>query len=145
MKKIKLVVSAALLALTSVNVYAQEASSQCGCYDAPIGRNMPATNYVTKDYVDSQFAPIFKKLDDINSRVDTLSKELANMPKDAADPNLASRVNALESAINELKNTCPAECNAKLVSVEKSIAELKDKIEKRSQHMEKEVEKSMRK
>jgi len=142
-KKIKLVVSAALLALTSVNVYAQEASSQCGCYDAPIGRNMP--NYVTKDYVDSQFAPIFKKLDDINSRVDALSKELANMPKDAVDPNLASRVNALESAINELKNTCPAECNAKLVSVEKSIAELKDKIEKRSKHMEKEVEKSMRK
>lgn len=66
------------------------------------------------------------------------------MPK-GSDPSLASKVAALESAVNELKNTCPAECNAKLVSVEKNIAELKDKIEKRSQHIEKEVEKSMRK
>ena len=130
---------AALIAVLMQNgAFAQD--SMCGCYEAPMAKD----GKVTKEYVDSQFAPIFQKLDNINARVDALSKELANMPK-GSDANLAAKVSALESAINELKNSCPAECNAKLVSVEKNIAELKDKIEKRSQHLEKEVEKSMRK
>lgn len=137
MKKIVFLAISALTIASFTKVYAQEG---CGCYDAPIGKG----DYVTKEYVDSKFAPIFQKLDNINTRVDALSKELANMPK-GSDPSLASKVAALESAVNELKNTCPAECTAKLVSVEKNIAELKDKIEKRSQHIEKEVEKSMRK
>ncbi len=139
MKKFYFTIGAVLtFATISGNVYAQ--NSGCGCYDAPIGRG----DYVTKEYVDSNFAPIFQKLDNINSRIDALSKELANMPK-GSDSNLAAKVSVLESAVNEIKNSCPAECNAKLVSVEKNIAELKEKIEKRSTHMEKEVEKSMRK
>ncbi|WP_028951293.1 hypothetical protein [Sulfurihydrogenibium subterraneum] len=136
MKKISFLGVAVLLAAAFNSTYADP---NC-CYDPPVGKD----DLVTKEYVDSKFAPVFQKLDSINARVDALSKELANMPK-GSDPALASKVAALESAVNELKNSCPAECNAKLVSVEKNIAELKDKIEKRSQHLEKEVEKSMRK
>jgi chromosome segregation ATPase len=118
---------------------AQSASSECGCYDAPIGKD----DYVTKEYVDAKFAPIFQKLDAINSRVESLSKELANLKN--ASSVISQKIVDLEAALNSLKGSCPSACNAKLSEVEKNIAELKEKIEKRSTHMEKEVEKSMRK
>jgi hypothetical protein len=44
-----------------------------------------------------------------------------------------------------MKNTCPEACNGKISALEKDIAELKEKVEKQSAQMEKEVEKSMRK
>jgi chromosome segregation ATPase len=118
---------------------AQSASSECGCYDAPIGKD----DYVTKEYVDAKFAPIFQKLDAINSRVESLSKELANLKN--ASSVISQKVADLEAALNSLKGSCPSACNAKLSEVEKNITELKEKVEKRSAHMEKEVEKSMRK
>jgi chromosome segregation ATPase len=118
---------------------AQSASSECGCYDAPIGKD----DYVTKEYVDAKFAPIFQKLDAINSRVESLSKELANLKN--ASSVISQKIVDLEAALNSLKGSCPSACNAKLSEVEKNIAELKEKVEKRSTHMEKEVEKSMRK
>jgi len=118
---------------------AQSAASECGYYDAPIGKD----DYVTKEYVDAKFAPIFQKLDAINSRVESLSKELANL--NASSAGLSQKVADLEAAFNSLKGSCPSACNAKLSEVEKNIAELKEKVEKRSAHMEKEVEKSMRK
>jgi septal ring factor EnvC (AmiA/AmiB activator) len=123
---------------------AQLATSECGCYDAPIGKDAPKSNYVSKEYVDEKFAPIFQKLDAINNRVESLSKELANF-KNASSAGLSQKVADLETALNSLKDSCPSACNAKLSEVEKNIAELKEKVEKRSVHMEKEVEKSMRK
>jgi hypothetical protein len=123
---------------------AQLAASECGCYDAPIGKDVPKSNYVSKEYVDEKFAPIFQKLDAINGRVESLSKELANLKNDSS-AGLSQKVADLEAALNSLKGSCPSACNAKLSEVEKNIAELKEKVEKRSAHMEKEVEKSMRK
>ena len=122
---------------------AQLAASECGCYDAPIGKDVPKSNYVSKEYVDEKFAPIFQKLDAINSRAESLSKELANL--NASSAGLSQKVADLEAALNSLKGSCLSACNAKLSEVEKNIAELKEKVEKRSAHMEKEVEKSMRK
>jgi septal ring factor EnvC (AmiA/AmiB activator) len=123
---------------------AQSAASECGCYEAPIGKDVPKSDYVSKEYVDEKFAPIFQKLDAINSRVESLSKELANLKNDSS-AGLSQKVADLEAALNSLKGSCPSACNAKLSEVEKNIAELKEKVEKRSAHMEKEVEKSMRK
>jgi len=123
---------------------AQLATSECGCYDAPIGKDVPKSNYVSKEYVDEKFAPIFQKLDAINGRVESLSKELANLKNDSST-GLSQKVADLEAALNSLKGSCPSACDAKLSEVEKNIAELKEKVEKRSAHMEKEVEKSMRK
>jgi chromosome segregation ATPase len=118
---------------------AQSTSSECGCYDVPIGKD----DYVTKEYVDAKFAPIFQKLDAINSKVESLSKELANLNTSSAG--LSQKVTDLEAALNSFKSSCPSACNTKLSEVEKNIAELKEKVEKRSAYMEKEVEKSMRK
>jgi hypothetical protein len=33
---------------------AQLAASECGCYDAPIGKDVPRSNYVSKEYVDEK-------------------------------------------------------------------------------------------
>jgi predicted nuclease with TOPRIM domain len=139
MKKYILISIGAIVAsFTFAN--AQSASSECGCYDAPIGKD----DYVTKEYVDAKFAPIFQKLDTINSRVESLSKELANLKNDSS-AGLSQKVADLEAALNSLKSSCPSACNARLSEVEKNIAELKEKVEKRSIYMEKEVEKAMRK
>ncbi len=126
---------------------AQLTASECGCYDAPIGKDVPKGNYVSKEYVDEKFAPIFQKLDAINGRAESLSKELANLKnlKNASSAGLSQKVADLEAALNSLKGSCPSACNAKLAEVERNITELKEKVEKRSAHMEKEVEKSMRK
>jgi chromosome segregation ATPase len=130
---------------------AQLATSECGCYDAPMGKDVPKSNnyvskgnYVSKEYVDEKFTPIFQKLDAINGRVESLSKELANLKNDSS-AGLSQKVADLEAALNSLKGFCPSACNAKLSEVEKNIVELKEKVEKQSTHMEKEVEKSMRK
>jgi chromosome segregation ATPase len=136
-KYILMSIGATVASFTFAN--AQSASSECGCYDAPIGKD----DYVIKEYVDAKFAPVFQKLDAINSRVESLSKELANL--NASTAGLSQKVADLEAALNSLKDLCPSACNAKLSEVEKNIAELKEKVEKRSAHMEKEVEKSMRK
>jgi chromosome segregation ATPase len=124
---------------------AQLATSECGCYDAPMGKDVPkSNNHVSKEYVDEKFTPIFQKLDAINGRVESLSKELANLKNDSS-AGLSQKVADLEAALNSLKGFCPSACNAKLSEVEKNIVELKEKVEKQSTHMEKEVEKSMRK
>jgi len=142
MKKYILMSMGAILASFTF-AKAQLADSECGCYDAPIGKDVPKSNYVSKEYVDEKFAPIFQKLDNINSRAEALSKELANLKN--ASSTVSQKVADLEAALNSLKGSCPSACNAKLAEVEKNIAELKEKVEKRSAHMEKEVEKSMRK
>jgi len=125
--------------LLSLYSYSNAQTSQICCNDTPTGKE----EYATKEYVDSKFAPIFQKLDNINSRADALSKELSNLKNTYAG--IDKKVADLEAALNSLKGSCPSACNAKLAEVEKNIAELKEKIEKRSAHMEKEVEKSMRK
>lgn len=109
------------------------------CYDPPIGKE----GYITKEYVDSKVAELNSKLDSIEARISKLKSELSNVSTIPA--NLMDRLNALESAISELGKTCPAECSGKLSSIEKDLAELKDKLEKREKSLEKEVEKSMRK
>ncbi len=122
--------AAGILSLTFSFANGQDGRSQCGCYDAPIGDG----NYATKEYVDSNFQPLFQKLDGINSRVEALSKELSGL-KSTDISALSSKISQLESALNDVKNSCPAECNSKLVQVEKNIEELKEKIEKRNQYM----------
>ncbi len=135
-----IIAAVGVLSLTFSFANAQDGRSECGCYDAPVGNG----DYVTKEYVDSKFQPLFQKLDNINSRVEALSKQLSGL-KGGDVSALSSKISQLKSALNDVKNSCPAECNSKLVEVEKNIAELKEKVEKRTHHMEKEVEKSMRK
>lgn len=114
------------------------ASDNC-CYEPPVGK----AEYATKDYVDSKIKEINSKLDGIESRVSKLKSEIDSIP--VVPAGLAEKVSNLESELSELGKTCPSECNAKLVKVEKDLSELKEKVEKRSKHIEKEVEKSMRK
>lgn len=116
------------------------ADSMCACNEPPIGKG---GEYVTKEYVDSKVAEINSKLDAIESRIAKLKAELGNVG--AAPAGLVEKISALESALSDLGKSCPAECNAKLVRIEKDLADLKEKVEKRSANLEKEVEKSMRK
>jgi archaellum component FlaC len=106
--------------LLSLYSYSNAQTSQICCYDTPTGKE----EYATKEYVDSKFAPIFQKLDDINSRANALSKELSNLKNTYAG--LDKKVADLEAALNSLKSSCPSACNAKLSEVEKNIAELKE-------------------
>ncbi len=103
-------------------------------------------NYATKEYVDQQVASVSEKVNSLDSKLSALEKEVAALkasPK--TDPNLAAKVSALESEVNRLKNTCPTACSDRINKLEKDVDELKEKVSKQTTHMEKEVEKSMRK
>jgi outer membrane murein-binding lipoprotein Lpp len=105
-----------------------------------------ATNYATKEYVDQQVGGVAEKVNSVDAKLSALEREVAAL-KSSGSGNavLAAKINDLEAQINQMKNTCPEACNGKISALEKDIAELKEKVEKQSAHMEKEVEKSMRK
>lgn len=129
-----------VISLLATCIFAYKSEANSCCYEPPIGKG---GEYATKEYVDSKVAEINARLDAIESRISKLKSELSNIQTIPAG--LAEKVAALETAISDMRKTCPAECNSKLVKIEKDLAELKDKVEKRSKNMEKEVEKSMRK
>ncbi|MCX7760865.1 MAG: hypothetical protein N2Z81_06710 [Hydrogenothermaceae bacterium] len=129
---------ATILLSGSVMSYTYANPGNC-CYEPPIGKG----DFVTKEYVDSKVAEVNAKLDAIEKRIADLKSQISSIQTVPAG--LSDKVEALESAVNELGKVCPAECNAKLVKIERDLSELKEKVEKRSSHMEKEVEKSMKK
>jgi peptidoglycan hydrolase CwlO-like protein len=101
------------------------------------------TNYATKEYVDQQVAGVIEKINSVDAKLSALEREVAVL-KSSGNATLA-KINDLEAQINRIKNTCPEACNGKISALEKDIAELKEKVEKQSVHMEREIEKSMRK
>lgn len=107
------------------------AESMCACNEPPVGKG---GEYATKEYVDSKVAQINSKLDAIDARISKLKTELETVSKVPAG--LAEKISAIESTLSDLGKVCPAECNAKLVRVEKDLAELKEKVEKRSKNIE---------
>ncbi|WP_297889519.1 hypothetical protein [Sulfurihydrogenibium sp.] len=103
-------------------------------------------NYATKEYVDQQVASVSEKVNSVDAKLSALEREVAALkasPK--TDAGLAAKVSSLESEVNSLKNTCPTACSDRINKLEKDVDELKEKVSKQTTHMEKEVEKSMRK
>lgn len=112
------------------------------CYEPPFGKG---AEYVTQEYVDSKIAELNSRLDSIESRIAKLKSDLAGINLSSAPAGLAEKIAALENAVADLGRTCPAECSSRITRIEKDLAELKDKIGKRSKYLESEIEKSMRK
>ncbi|MGC9080167.1 hypothetical protein [Sulfurihydrogenibium sp.] len=103
-------------------------------------------NYATKEYVDQQVASVNEKVNSIDSKLSALEREVAALKSSPrTDAGLAAKVSALENEVNNMKNTCPTACTDRISKLEKDVEELKDKVNKQTSHMEKEVEKSMRK
>lgn len=105
-----------------------------------------SANYATKEYVDQQAAGVAERFNSVDAKLSELEKEVAALKSSGSgNATLAAKINDLEAQINQMKNTCPEACNEKISALEKDVAELKEKVEKQSAHMEREVEKSMRK
>jgi len=103
-------------------------------------------NYATKDYVDQQVASVSEKVNSVDAKLSALEKEIASLKSSSGNiVDLQEKVNRLEAEINGMKGSCPDACKGKISALEKDLAELRDKVEKQSAHMEREVEKSMRK
>jgi len=102
-----------------------------------------SANYATKEYVDQQVAGVAEKVNSVDTKLSALEKEVATLK--SSGNATAAKVSNLEAQINQMKNACPEACKGKISALEKDVAELKEKVEKQSSHMEKEVEKSMRK
>jgi peptidoglycan hydrolase CwlO-like protein len=102
-----------------------------------------SANYATKEYVDQQVAGVIEKINSVDAKLSALEREVAALK--SSGNATSAKINDLEIQINRMKNTCPEACNGKISALEKDIAELKEKVEKQSVHMEKEIEKSMRK
>ena len=103
-------------------------------------------NYATKEYVDQQVAGVAEKVNSVDAKLSALEREVTALKSSGSgNAALAAKINDLEAQINQMKNTCPEACNGKISALERDVAELKEKVEKQSAHMEKEVEKSMRK
>jgi len=102
-----------------------------------------SATYATKEYVDQQVAGVAEKVNSVDAKLSALEKEVATLK--SSGNATAAKVSNLEAQINQMKNACPEACKGKISALEKDVAELKEKVEKQSSHMEKEVEKSMRK
>ncbi len=103
-------------------------------------------NYATKEYVDQQVASVSEKVNNVDAKLSALEKEVAALKSSTAKvSDLERKVASLESEVNNLKNTCPTACTDRINKLEKDVDELKEKVSKQTTHMEKEVEKSMRK
>lgn len=103
-------------------------------------------NYATKEYVDQQIAGVNQRVSSVDSKLANLEKEVAALKAQSAqNAGLADRVANLEAKVNEMKNTCPSTCSDRINALEKDLSAIKEKVEKQTKAMEKEVEKSMRK